>query len=162
MLMKISTKGRYAVDVMLDMALNNTGEYITLKTIAERQGLSGKYLEQIISVLNKAGFVRSIRGSQGGYKLTRAPEQYTLGMILRLLEGSLAPVNCLVDGNNSCAKQISCVTVRAWKQLDDAINEVVDGITLADLVEWQIVNDKLFSFEKIETGHKVQRICNFN
>lgn len=150
MLMKISTKGRYAVDIMLDMALNNTGEYITLKTIAERQGLSGKYLEHIISILNKAGFVRSIRGFQGGYKLTNAPEQYTLGMILRLLEGSLAPVNCLENENNCCQKQHYCVTVKAWKRLDDAINEAVDGITLADLVKWQIDSDELIASERQE------------
>ena len=144
--MRISTKGRYAVNIMLDMALNNTGEYITLKTIAERQELSGKYLEQIISVLNKAGLVRSIRGSQGGYKLAKSPEQYTLGMILRLLEGSLTPVNCQ-DEDNDCSKQQYCATLIAWKRLDDAIKEVVDGITLADLVKWhyennaQIIND---------------------
>jgi Rrf2 family protein len=142
MLMKISTKGRYAVDIMLDMALNNTGEYITLKTIAERLGLSGKYLEQIISILNKAGYVRSIRGYQGGYKLAMPPEQYTLGMILRLMEGSLSPVACLENEVNICPNRQYCVTIKAWKQLDDAIKNTVDKITLADLTKWQRVYEK--------------------
>lgn len=139
--MKISTKGRYAVDIMLDMATNSSGEYITLKTIAERQNLSWKYLEHIVAVLNKACFVKSIRGSQGGYKLAKSPEEYTIGMILRLMEGSLSPVTCL-ENEKDCPKQIHCVTIKAWKRLDDAINEVVDSITLADLVEWQVLNDQ--------------------
>ena len=138
--MRISTKGRYAVDIMLDMATNSTGEYITLKTIAERQDLSWKYLEHIVAVLNRAGYVKSIRGSQGGYKLSKSPREYTIGMILRLMEGSLSPVVCL-DEENDCPKQNQCVTIKAWKKLDDAINEVVDSITLADLVEWQLQNE---------------------
>ena len=140
--MKISTKGRYAVDVLLYMAADNSGEYITLKSIAESQSLSWKYLEHIVSVLNKAGFVKSSRGSQGGYKLARQPEEYTLGMILRLMEGSLSPVNCL-ESENDCPNQNQCVTMRAWKQLADAIDDVVDGITLADLVKWQLQSEKL-------------------
>ncbi len=134
--MKISTKGRYAVSIMLDLALDNTGEYITLKAIAARQGLSGKYLEQIISILNKAGYVISVRGSQGGYRLSRPSRDYTLGMILRLMEGSLAPVPCL-ENKNSCDRQEYCGTFTAWKRLDDAINSVIDTITLQNLVEWQ-------------------------
>lgn len=157
--MKISTKGRYAINIMLDIALNNTGDYITLKTIAKRQGLSGKYLEQIISVLNKAGFVRSIRGSQGGYKLAKSPEQYTLGMILRLMEGSLAPVTCIEDENNSCPKRNHCVTVKVWKRLGDVINEAVDGITLSDLVDWQTENDKRFETKQEETKQQLQKLC---
>ena len=90
--MKISTKGRYAVRVMLDLALNNTGECIKVKDIASRQGISEKYLEQIIAILNKAGYVNSVRGAQGGYRIARDPKEYTVGMILRLTEGSLAPV----------------------------------------------------------------------
>lgn len=93
--MKISTKGRYATRVMLDLALHNTGQCIKVKDIAARQGIFEKYLEQIISVLNKAGYVKSVRGAQGGYRLAKAPEEYTLGMILRLTEGSMAPVSCL-------------------------------------------------------------------
>ena len=95
--MKVSTKGRYALRLMLDLAVNNTGEPISLKDIARRQGISDKYLEQIISVLNKAKYVKSIRGAQGGYILTKKPEEYTIGMILRLTEGSLAPVACVEE-----------------------------------------------------------------
>ena len=93
--MRVSTKGRYALRLMLDLALNNTGEPVSIKDISKRQDVSDKYLEQIISVLNKAGFVKSIRGAQGGYMLRKAPEEYTVGMILRLTEGSLAPVECV-------------------------------------------------------------------
>lgn len=135
--MKISTKGRYALRLMLDLALNNTGEPVRIKDIAARQEISDKYLEQIISVLNKAGYVKSIRGPQGGYRLTREPEKYTAGMILRLTEGSLAPVPCLDDEVNLCERQESCVTLRLWRMLDEAISGVVDKVTLADLVEWQ-------------------------
>lgn len=136
--MKISTKGRYALRLMLDLALHNTGEAVSLKDIAKRQGISDKYLEQIISVLNKAGYVRSVRGAQGGYLLKKAPEEYTVGMILRLTEGTLAPVSCVEDEESECKREDSCVTVMVWKRLNDAINEVVDHITLADLVDWQM------------------------
>lgn len=134
--MQISTKGRYALRLMLDMALNNTGNPIRIKDIAARQNISDKYLEQIVSVLNKAGFVKSIRGPQGGYKLTKRPEQYTVGMILRLTEGSLAPVSCLDDEVNMCDRQEECVTLILWRKLDDAIKSVIDNVTLADLMEW--------------------------
>lgn len=136
--MKISTKGRYAVRLMLDLALNDTGEPISLKDVAKRQDISDKYLEQIISVLNRAGYVRSVRGAQGGYYLRKRPEEYTVGMILRLTEGSLAPVVC-IDGEDeiNCDKQDSCVTVILWKKINDAINDVVDHTTLQDLVDWQ-------------------------
>ena len=135
--MKISTKGRYALRLMLDLALNNNGEPVRIKDIAARQEISDKYLEQIISTLNKAGYVKSIRGPQGGYLLTREPKKYTVGMILRLTEGSLAPVACLEDEVNSCPRQESCATLRLWQMLDKAIGDVVDGVTLEDLVEWQ-------------------------
>ncbi len=135
--MKISTKGRYALRLMLDLALNNTGDPVRVKDIAARQEISDKYLEQIISTLNKAGYVRSIRGPQGGYRLTRKPEQYTVGMILRLTEGSLAPVVCLDEEENTCDRQDTCATLQLWKMLNDAISNVVDKVTLADLVEWQ-------------------------
>jgi Rrf2 family protein len=111
--MRISTKGRYALRLMLDLAINNTGEPVSLKDIARRQEISDKYLEQIISVLNKAGYVKSIRGAQGGYILTRKPEEYTVGMILRLTEGSLAPVSC-VEEDNTCEKINDCATVMIW------------------------------------------------
>lgn len=133
--MKISTRGRYAVRVMLDLALNNTGEYIKVKDIARRQGVSEKYLEQIISTLNKAGYVRSVRGAQGGYQIAGNPADYTVGMILRLTEGSLAPVACLDEGAESCERSDTCETLEVWKKLQDAINNVVDNVTIADLVD---------------------------
>ena len=135
--MKISTKGRYALRLMLDLALNNTGEPVRIKDIAVRQEISDKYLEQIISVLNKAGYVKSVRGPQGGYLLARNPEKYTVGMILRLTEGSLTPVACLEGELNTCPRQERCVTLRLWRMLDEAVSGVVDKVTLADLVEWQ-------------------------
>lgn len=134
--MKISTRGRYALRLMLDLAVNGGADsYITLKSISERQEISVKYLEQIVQVLSRAGFVESVRGAQGGYKLTRLPEAYTVGMILRLIEGSLAPVACLESSPNRCSRCNECVTLDVWKQLDDAIANVVDNITLADLVQ---------------------------
>lgn len=132
--MKISTKGRYAVILMLDLATYNTGEPVRLKDIAKRQQISEKYLEQIISLLNKAGFVKSIRGPQGGYMLKNPPEKYTVGMILRQTEGSLAPVS--IDDETSFERQ--SVTTRIWTKMESAINEIVDGITLKDLVDWQM------------------------
>lgn len=122
---------------MLDLAEHNTGDVVRIKTIAERQEISEKYLEQIISILNRAGYVKSTRGAQGGYRLAKSPEQYTVGMILRLTEGSLAPVACLEDDVNSCERQDTCATLEVWKRLDNAIKGVVDSITLADLVEWE-------------------------
>lgn len=135
--MKISTKGRYALRLMLDLALNNTGEYITIKSIATRQDISEKYLEQIISLLNRAGYVKSIRGAQGGYRLAKDPVEYTVGMILRLTEGSLAPVECVDDNNTECARNNGCVTREVWIELYEAISNVVDNITLQDLVDRQ-------------------------
>ncbi len=136
--MKISTKGRYALRLMLDLALNNTGEYVTIKSIAKRQGISEKYLEQIITSFSRSGYVKSIRGAQGGYRLAKAPEEYTVGEILRLTEGNLAPVACLEDDPNQCSRCGECATLEVWNRLNVAINGVVDNITLADLVEWQL------------------------
>ena len=135
--MKISTKGRYALRLMLDLAMHNDGNPVRIKDIAERQEVSDKYLEQIISNLNKAGYVKSIRGPQGGYKLSKDPSYYTVGMILRLTEGSLAPVACLDDEVNECVRQENCATLKLWKQLDEAIKSVVDTVTLEPLVLWQ-------------------------
>lgn len=135
--MKISTKGRYALRLMLDIALNDAKTPVRIKGIAERQQISDKYLEQIVSSLNKAGFVKSLRGPQGGYRLTKKPEEYTVGMILRLIEGSLAPVACLDDDINNCTRADRCPTLILWEKLYDAISEVVDNITLADLISWQ-------------------------
>lgn len=132
--MKISTKGRYAVRVMLDLALNNTGECIKVKDIAARQDISEKYLEQIIAALSRAGFVNSVRGAQGGYRLSKAPENYTVGMILRVTEGSLAPVACLDEGAEVCERCDTCETLEVWRELAQAIDNVVDHVTIADLV----------------------------
>lgn len=130
----ISTKGRYALRVMLDLSEQPKDEAIKLKDIAERQGISVKYLEQIIAILNKAGLVRSIRGPQGGYMLNRDPEDYTVGMILRLTEGDLAPVSCVSYNNNAvCSKASACATKTVWHKMYKAINDVIDNITLADL-----------------------------
>jgi len=120
---------------MLDLALNDNGACIAAKEIAGRQGISEKYLEQIIAVLNKAGYVKSVRGAQGGYRLNGQPGDYTVGMILRLTEGSLAPVACLEAGSEQCNRSDACETLEVWQELYDAINRVVDGITIADLVE---------------------------
>lgn len=135
--MKISTKGRYALRLMLDLALNNTGEYITIKSIAARQDISEKYLEQIISLLNRAGYVKSIRGAQGGYRLAKDPTEYTVGMILRLTEGSLYPVECVDDNHSECARNNGCVTKEVWAELYGAICNVVDNVTLQNLVDKQ-------------------------
>ena len=134
--MKISTRGRYALRMMLDIATNDHGEPVRIKDIAARQDISVKYLEQIVSVLTKAGYVKSIRGPQGGYRLVRLPKDYTVGMILRLTEGDLSPVSC-TDNNYDCPKMHDCVTIRIWKELDEAINSVIDKYTLEDLLDWQ-------------------------
>ncbi len=144
--MKISTKGRYAVRVMLDLALNDNGTCIKMKDIAARQELSEKYLEQIIAMLNKAGYVSSVRGAQGGYRLSKKPEEYTVGMILRLTEGSMAPVACLDSGIVNCDRADTCETLDVWKELYDAINNVIDGITIADLVEKRLRRTENFDY----------------
>ena len=135
--MKISTKGRYALRLMMDLAENNSGSPISLKDVAKRQDISDKYLEQIISILNKAGYVRSVRGAQGGYMLKMEPQNYTVGMILRQTEGSLAPVACIEDDEIVCDRQQQCVTSIVYKKSNGAISGVVDNITLQDLVDWQ-------------------------
>ena len=135
--MKISTKGRYALRLMLDIAAHDSGEPVRIKDIASRQEISAKYLEQIVAILSKAGYVKSIRGPQGGYRLTRKPEEYPLGDILRLTEGSLAPVECLEGETNQCPRAGDCITLLFWKKLDKAIREVTEGYTLEDLLSWQ-------------------------
>ena len=124
--MKISTKGRYALRLMMDLAENNSGSPISLKDVAKRQDISDKYLEQIISILNKAGYVRSVRGAQGGYMLKMEPQNYTVGMILRQTEGSLAPVACIEDDEIVCDRQQQCVTSIVYKKINDAISGVVE------------------------------------
>ena len=135
--MKISTKGRYAVRLMMDIAMNDSVEPVRLRDTAARQDISIKYLEQIISILVRGGFVRSIRGPQGGYRLAKSPGDYTVGMILRQVEGNLAPVSCLEAEQNTCERQSECVTLRIWQELDEAIKGVLDKYTLEDLIEWQ-------------------------
>lgn len=135
--MKISTKGRYALRLMLDVATYSTDGPVCLKDVAKRQQISDKYLEQIIATLNKAGYVKSIRGAQGGYLLKKEPSDYTVGMILRLTEGDLAPVSCVGEEKEECERKQGCVTTRIWQQINDAVNQVVDHITLADMLAWQ-------------------------
>lgn len=135
--MKISTRGRYALRLMVDLALHQGDEYIPIKSISQRQEISEKYLEQIISSLSRAGFVKSSRGVQGGYKLAKPAEEYTVGMILRQIEGSLVPVACMEDEPNKCPRHFKCVTIDIWRQINDAISGVIDNITLADLVNKQ-------------------------
>lgn len=134
--MKISTKGRYALRLMADLALHSSENCVPIRAIALRQGISEKYLEQIITSLNRAGLVRSIRGSGGGYTLSRNPQDYTVGEILRVTEGCLAPVACVAK-NGCCERIDTCVTVMVWEQIYQAVNQVVDNITLADLVKRQ-------------------------
>ena len=131
---------------MLDLAVHNTGEYIKVKQIAQRQEISEKYLEQIISVLNKAGYVKSARGAQGGYKMSGDPAEYTVGMILRLTEGSLCPVACLETKVNECDRCDTCETLDVWKQLNEAINKVVDSVTIADLAERQMSREESMNY----------------
>ena len=136
--MKISTKGRYALRLMLDIAMNDAVEPVRLKDVAERQSISVKYLEQIISQLVRAGYVKSIRGPQGGYRLVKSPKEYTVRMILRQVEGNMVPVACLEDEESGCERQGQCVTLRIWKELDEAMRSVLDKYTLADLMTWQM------------------------
>lgn len=140
--MKISTRGRYALRLMLELALAPEGELVTIKSIAARQGISEKYLEQIIIVLSRAGYVKSTRGSQGGYRLAKAPADYTVGMILRTIEGSLVPVACMEDEQNQCSRADICVTLEIYKQLYDVMSDLLDNITLTDLVIRQLKKTK--------------------
>ena len=132
--MKISTRGRYALRIMTDLAVNDTGEYIRLKEISERQDISLKYLEQIMPVLTKAGFVKSFRGNNGGYRLTCKPEEYIVGDIIRCAEGTLAPIACLEDSPNQCPRCGECITLPFWTGLQKVVDEYVDSYTLADLL----------------------------
>ena len=132
--MKISTKGRYALRLMIDLAQHDAGGYIPLRDISRRQEISAKYLEQIVEQLSRAGFVTSTRGAQGGYQLARHPSEYTVGDILRITEGSLAPVACLEHEPIDCARANECITLDFWRGLYDVINQYVDSVTLEELV----------------------------
>ena len=133
--MVISTKGRYALRLMLDIAMQDGTSPVPLHDIAERQGVSFKYLEQIVPPLSKAGFLKRVRGANGGYLLTRDPSEITTGDILRAGEGNLAPVACLASDEIDCPRADLCVTLPFWKGLDEAITAYIDSVTLADLVK---------------------------
>lgn len=135
--MKISTKGRYALRMLLDLAEHQDDGYIALKDVAERQNVSKKYLEQIVPILGRADILRTNRGFQGGYKLARTPDKYTVGEILRLTEGSLAPVACLEHDPIECDRSGDCVTLSVWQGLYNVVNTYLDGITLQDIMDQQ-------------------------
>ena len=132
--MMISTKGRYALRIMVDLAEHQSEGYIPLKETADRQEISEKYLESILKSLVKNKFLEGLRGKGGGYRLTRAPEEYTVGSILRLTEDSLAPVSCLDPGETACPRMANCRTLPMWQGLNKLINDYLDGITLAELM----------------------------
>lgn len=132
--MMISTKGRYALRVMLDLANNNTGEYVPLKDIAKRQGISVKYLENILASLSRVGLVDAARGKGGGYRLSRPPEKYSAGEIIRLAEGGIASVACLKDDQNGCEKADQCLALPLWQGLDRVVDEYLEGVSLRDLL----------------------------
>ena len=133
--MIVSTKGRYALRVMVHFALKGAEDFIPLKEIAEAEGISQKYLESIMTVLSKAGFVDALHGKGGGYRLNRAPAQYTVGGILKLTEGSLAVASCTTQGAAACSRSECCHALPMWERLDKMIDEFFEGITLADLLK---------------------------
>ncbi|WP_113676128.1 RrF2 family transcriptional regulator [Vallitalea guaymasensis] len=134
--MKLSTRGRYGLRAMVDLVVNSKETNISLKSISERQGISMNYLEQIISVLKKSGYVKSVRGAKGGYSLAKSPKDISVGDILRALEGDLNPVDCaLVNEDKQCDEADCCITKVVWKKISDSINDVVNNISLQDLVE---------------------------
>ena len=133
--MKISTKGRYALRMLLDLAEHQGEGFIALKDIASRQQISKKYLEQIVAILNKTDILQANRGFQGGYKLAKEPAQYTVGSILRQTEGSLSPVACLEQDPTNCSRHSCCATLPVWRGLEQVINEYLDSITLQDILQ---------------------------
>ena len=132
--MIVSTKGRYALRVMIDLAEQHTQDRTPLKEIAERQEISQKYIEAIMTLLSKNGFVEAVHGKGGGYKLNKKPEEYKVGDILRLTEGSLSPVACLEKGAEECPRKASCRTLPLWTKLDELVENYLDSVTLADLM----------------------------
>jgi Rrf2 family protein len=132
--MIVSTKGRYALRVMVHFAKRGGEDYVPLKEIAEAENISQKYLESIMTVLSKGGMVDAVHGKGGGYRLNREPSQYTVGSILKLTEGSLAPVSCTTQGPAACSRSTCCQTKPMWEKLDKMIDEFFEGITLADLL----------------------------
>ncbi len=145
--MKVSTKGRNALRLMIDLGLNSVdGSYISLKDISKRQGISVKYLEQIVTPLSRSGMLRSARGAQGGYRLAKNPKEYTAGQILRAMEGSLAPIACLEFLPNECERYDKCATIEFWEGMNKVITDYVDSVTLDQLIEQQ--KRRLESLEK--------------
>ena len=136
--MMISTKGRYALRVMIDLAEHCNGEYIPMKDVVKRQQVSQKYVERIMTMLSKANFVEAVHGKGGGYRLNRSPDEYIVGDILRLTEGSLAPVACLDCDAEECERADQCRTLPMWKELNNRITDFFDGITIADLIKKDI------------------------
>lgn len=135
--MKISTKGRYALRMLIDLAEHREDGYIALKDIAKRQEISKKYLEQIVPILNRSDLLRTSRGNQGGYMLAKSPDCYTVGEILRMTEGSFVPVSCVGKNPEECARSAECPTLPVWQGLYNVINEYLDGITLQDILDQQ-------------------------
>jgi Rrf2 family protein len=132
--MKISAKGRYAISMLLDLAEHKNDGFISLKDISQRQGISKKYLEQIVTLLSRPDILRTNRGNKGGYMLVKEPDQYTVGQILRITEGGLSPVSCLADKPNQCERKGYCKTLWVWQGLDKMINQYLDGITIQDII----------------------------
>ncbi len=132
--MNITSKGRYALRVMLDLAQHPDDGFVSLKTVADRQQISMKYLEAIVGSLKKAELLESTRGKEGGYRLSKAPSEYTVEEILRSIEDNLAPVSCIKDGEIQCDKAAACVTLPMWKELDELTNTYLDGVSLQDLL----------------------------
>lgn len=132
--MMISTKGRYALRIMVDLAQHDGASPVSVREIAQRQDISGKYMEQIISVLTRAGLLRSVRGAQGGYHLAKTPEEITVGMILRATEGDLAPAECVTAGSGACQRSGECPSHLVFTKVYQAINGVIDGVKLCDLM----------------------------
>lgn len=135
--MKISTKGRYALRMMIDLAMYEGEGFVSLKDIAKRQEISKKYLEQIVALLNKPDILKTNRGYQGGYRLAKRPQDYTVGDILRITEGGLEPVSCLEQNPIECERCDTCITLPIWQGLSKVISEYLDGITLQDIIDMQ-------------------------
>jgi len=135
--MRITSRGRYAISILYDLAIHGSNGPVSVKEMAKRLDMSVKYTEQIIGILNKAGYVNSSRGFQGGYQLKQSPDHYVIGDLLRLTEGNLSPVECLEGDSENCPKMKKCETRKLWEKVDDAVKSVVDHVTIADLIAWQ-------------------------
>lgn len=136
--MKISTKGRYALRVMIDLAQHSEDGYISLKEVAERQNISMKYLEMIVGILNRGNFLDSCRGKMGGYKLAKKPKDYSVGSILKLTEGNLAPVSCLDSGVVNCDRADECITLPLWQELDNLVDNYLESVTLQNVIDQKV------------------------